>query len=89
MDREDFIITVYCIVCDRYKEIIDAQRLRERGFAPALSDEEAITIDICGSTLGLTGMKPFMTTSEVTTPTTSHTSEKEPASCDKRRACGR
>lgn len=43
---------MYCIVCDRYKEIIDAQRLRERGFAPALSDEEAITIDICGEYFG-------------------------------------
>jgi hypothetical protein len=52
MDREDFIITVYCIVCDRYREIMDIQRLRTRGFAPALSDEEAITIDICGEYFG-------------------------------------
>jgi hypothetical protein len=51
MDRDDFIITVYCLVCDHYQAIVGQQRLRRRGFAPALSDEEVITIEICGEYL--------------------------------------
>jgi hypothetical protein len=48
MDRYDFIITVYCLVC-HYSEIIKQQsKIRRGGFAPALSDEEVITIEICG-----------------------------------------
>jgi len=43
MDRDDFIITVYCLVCDK-----GTYRLRRGGFAPALSDEEVISIEICG-----------------------------------------
>lgn len=52
MNRDDFIITVYCLVCDHYQ--VFAQRycqhrtLRGGGFAPALTDEEVITIEICG-----------------------------------------
>ena len=52
MDRDDFIINVYCIVCDQYKTITDAHPLRQRGFTPALTDEEALTIEICGEYLG-------------------------------------
>ena len=51
MDRDHFIIAVYCLVCQLCQTIIEAlpqQRLRQGGFAPALTDEEVITIEICG-----------------------------------------
>lgn len=50
MDRDDFIIHVYCLVCEHYKAVISQlpQPLRKAGFAPQLSDEEVITIEICG-----------------------------------------
>ena len=48
MDRDEFIITVYCLVCEHYQVIKDTYPLRRGGFAPALSDEEVITMEICG-----------------------------------------
>ncbi len=48
MDRDDFIITVYCLVCDHYQAITAAHPLRRGGYAPALTDEEVITMEICG-----------------------------------------
>jgi hypothetical protein len=52
MEREDFIIHVYCLVCDLYEEFTEQccqkRSLRGGGFAPALSDEEVITMEICG-----------------------------------------
>ena len=48
MDRYDFIITVYCLVCEHYRAIRSACPVRRGGFAPALTDEEVITIEICG-----------------------------------------
>jgi hypothetical protein len=53
MDREYFIIFVYCLVCEHYQAIVKQHRLRRRGFAPALSDEEVITIEVCGEYFGL------------------------------------
>ncbi len=48
MDRTDFIITVYLLVCEHYQAINAHYPLRRGGFAPALTDEEVITIEICG-----------------------------------------
>jgi hypothetical protein len=48
MDRDEFIITIYCLVCEHYQVIKSRYRLRRGGFAPALSDEEVITVEICG-----------------------------------------
>jgi len=48
MDRQDFIITVYLLVCEHYQAIRARLPLRRGGFAPALTDEEVITIEICG-----------------------------------------
>ena len=50
MNRDDFIIHIYCQVCAHYERVITAlpHRLRRGGFAPALSDCEAITIEVCG-----------------------------------------
>ena len=48
MDRADFIITVYCLVCDQYQMIKSQPKIRRGGFAPTLTDEEVITIELCG-----------------------------------------
>lgn len=52
MERDDFIIHVYCLVCEHYQAFQERycqhRTLRGGGFAPALSDEEAITIELCG-----------------------------------------
>jgi hypothetical protein len=48
MDRHDFIISVYLLVCEHYQAIQACCSLRRGGFAPALTDEEVITIEICG-----------------------------------------
>lgn len=48
MDRDEFIITVYCLVCEHYQVSKDTYPLRRGGFAPALSDEEVVTMEICG-----------------------------------------
>ena len=39
MDRDDFIIAVYLLVCEHYQAIRNQYRLRRGGFAPALTDE--------------------------------------------------
>lgn len=52
MDRDYFIIMVHCLVCEHYSVIIGETKIRGRGFAPALSDEEVITIEICGEYFG-------------------------------------
>ncbi len=48
MDRHDFIITVYCLVCDHYPAIKATYGVRRGGVAPALTDEEVLTIELCG-----------------------------------------
>jgi len=48
MDRDHFIIAVYCVVCEHYRAVDTRQSIRRGGFAPALTDEEVITIEICG-----------------------------------------
>src|SRR5437588_352389 len=48
MDRDSFIITVFCLVSDMYAQVVAHRPVRHGGFAPALSDEEVITIEICG-----------------------------------------
>jgi hypothetical protein len=52
MDRDYFIILVYCLVCEHYQAIVTQQAIRQRGPAPALSDEEVITMEICGEYWG-------------------------------------
>jgi hypothetical protein len=48
MDRKDFIISVYLLVCEHFQAITASLPLRRGGFAPALSDQEVITIELCG-----------------------------------------
>jgi hypothetical protein len=53
MNRDDFIITLYCLICDEYKVIQSEQRIRKAGFAPSFTDEEVITLEVCGECFGL------------------------------------
>lgn len=48
MERDIFIISVYCLVADTMKIIEKNHTLRSRGFSPKLTDAEVITIEICG-----------------------------------------
>jgi hypothetical protein len=61
MDRDEFIITVYCLVCEHYQVIKNTYRLRHGGFAPALSDEEVLTLEICGEYFKLATDKDLFT----------------------------
>ena len=49
MDRDSFIIEVYCLVVENYKMVTEQHKIRRGGFAPTLTDEEVITLEICGS----------------------------------------
>jgi hypothetical protein len=53
MDAETKLITVYLWVCGCLDRIVNGVRLRHRGFAPKLSDAEALTMEIFGELLGL------------------------------------
>jgi hypothetical protein len=48
MDRDTFIITVYCLVEDEFKKLRAVSRVRHAGVTPELSDAEVITMEICG-----------------------------------------
>ena len=48
MERDIFIISVYCLVADIMNSIEKSYKFRSRGFAPKLTDAEVITIEICG-----------------------------------------
>ncbi len=37
MDREHFIIAVYCLICEHHQARTQRCRLRRAGFAPALT----------------------------------------------------
>jgi len=48
MDRDTFIISVYCLVVEYYTVVKEKYPIRRGGFAPALTDEEVITMEVCG-----------------------------------------
>lgn len=48
MERDIFIISVYCLVADQMKILEKSYKFRTRGFAPRLTDAEVITMEICG-----------------------------------------
>lgn len=45
----DFIITVFCLIDDEYKTLHNP--IRQRGFKPALSDSEVMTMEVVGEFL--------------------------------------
>ena len=53
MSVEDFIITVYCLIDELLKKQENTQKIRKRGFRPALSDSEMITMEIISEFLGI------------------------------------
>lgn len=53
MPLEDFIIAVFCCVEQMWQKSPMPSRLRQRGFAPKLSDSEVITMEVVGEFLGL------------------------------------
>lgn len=50
---EYFIIAVFCKIDDLLKEITQTNRVRHRGFAPALCDSEVLTMEIVGEYQGI------------------------------------
>lgn len=48
MERDTFIIMVFCLVSEQLDILRKSHSIRGGGFAPALSDEEVITMEICG-----------------------------------------
>jgi hypothetical protein len=75
MERDDFIITVYCLVCEHYQAFENRycqhRTLRGGSFAPALSDEEVITIELCGEHFKQHSDRTSSTTFTATTGTSS------------------
>ena len=57
MPREDFIISVFCWVEVQVVQVIQGVKLRQRGYAPRLSDTEVITMEIVETVLGHEGDK--------------------------------
>jgi hypothetical protein len=53
MPLEDLIITVFCWVEEHWEALIRDRPLRQRGFAPKLTDSEVITMEVVGEFLGL------------------------------------
>ncbi len=53
MSLEEYIIFVYIWVSENYKEATKGKILRRAGFAPKLSDEEVITMELVGEYLGI------------------------------------
>ena len=46
---DGFIITVYCLLIKYYAVVKEEHPLRRGGSAPELTDEEVITMEICGA----------------------------------------
>src|SRR3954468_21144610 len=53
MERELRLVWLYCVIEEAVRQILGEARLRSRGPTPALTDVEALTIEIFGETLGL------------------------------------
>jgi hypothetical protein len=57
MDREDFIIHVYCIISKFFDSLTKSKSIRQRGPRPHLADDEIITMQVVGEFLGMDGEK--------------------------------
>ena len=55
MPLEEFIISVFCWVEVQVAQLLQGVKLRQRGYAPRLSDTEVITMEIVGAVLGYQG----------------------------------
>lgn len=52
MTNEDYLLELYCLTDDALKQVMPPGGLRQRGFAPRLSDAEVITIELAGEFWG-------------------------------------
>ncbi len=53
MDLDSYIITVFCLVDDGLKELMQGRRIRRRGPDPTMTDGEVLTMEVVGEYLGL------------------------------------
>lgn len=53
MTLDDFIINVYCMIEEKIKKCTGGKKIRRAGFAPSLSDGEALTMEVVGEYLGI------------------------------------
>jgi hypothetical protein len=53
MNLDDFILTWYCLIDEMLPTATKGKRLRERGPMPKLDDSEVVTIEVVGTSLGL------------------------------------
>lgn len=53
MDLDTLIVSVFCAVDDALDEVLDGRRLRQRGPAPQLTDQEVLTIEVVGEYLSM------------------------------------
>jgi hypothetical protein len=52
MSVEELIIRVFCLIDDELKILLEGHKFRHRGFQPALSDSEVLTMEVVGEFLG-------------------------------------
>src|SRR5947209_3327440 len=57
MNLEDLISTCFCLIDEMVPMIINDHRLRARGPVPKLAASEVITMEVVGSSLGLSQEK--------------------------------
>lgn len=57
MDREKFIIHVFCVVDNFFVKLTESKKIRKSGPPPKLSDVEVITMQVVGEFLGMDGDK--------------------------------
>jgi DDE family transposase len=48
MDLDDCMITTFCLVDEVISQVLEGQRLRQRGPAPTLADREVLTMELVG-----------------------------------------
>jgi hypothetical protein len=72
MPLEAFIIWVYCWVDENYIEILGETKIRKRGFEPALSDIEFITMEIVGLLVSLFHSIPIKGSGNISKLTGNH-----------------
>lgn len=53
MDLDTLIVTVFCTLDDALRDLLNGQRLRQRGPQPQLTDAEVLTIEVVGEYLSL------------------------------------
>jgi len=53
LDLDIYVITVFCLVDDSLKELLQGRRFRQRGPDPTMTDSEVMTMEVVGEYMGL------------------------------------